>query len=67
VRHELALGDTFTQVLALSRRAGVVSVGVVAVDGSLIAGNASAATTSLAPAVCLVGVAVIMYAPRGAD
>ena len=44
-RHERALADTFTQVLALCGRAGLVSVGVVAVDGSLIAGNASAAAT----------------------
>jgi transposase len=45
VRHERALADTFTQVLALCGRAGLVSVGVVAVDGSLIAGNASAQAT----------------------
>jgi transposase len=45
VRHERALADTFTQVLALCGRAGLVSVGVVAVDGSLIAGNASAGAT----------------------
>jgi transposase len=45
VRHERALADTFTQVLALCGRAGLVSVGVVAVDGSLIAGNASPAAT----------------------
>jgi hypothetical protein len=40
-RHELALAATFTQVLALCARAGLVSVGVVALDGSLLAGNAS--------------------------
>jgi transposase len=45
VRHERALAETFTQVLALCGRAGLVSVGVVAVDGSLIAGNASAGAT----------------------
>ena len=40
-RHERALADTFVQVLALCARAGLVSVGVVALDGSLLAGNAS--------------------------
>jgi transposase len=40
-RHEQALAATFTQVLALCARAGLVSVGVVALDGSLLAGNAS--------------------------
>jgi transposase len=45
VRHEEALAETFTQVLALCARAGLVSVGMVALDGSLIAGNASAAAT----------------------
>jgi transposase len=41
VRHEQALAATFTQVLVLSARAGVVSVGMVALDGSPISGNAS--------------------------
>ena len=41
VRHEQALAATFTQVLVLCARAGLVSVGVVALDGSPIAGNAS--------------------------
>jgi transposase len=45
VRHERALADTFTQVLALCGRAGLVSVGLVGVDGSLVAGNASAGAT----------------------
>jgi transposase len=40
-RHEQALAATFVQVLALCARAGLVSVGVVALDGSLLAGNAS--------------------------
>jgi hypothetical protein len=40
-RHEQALAATFTHVLALCARAGLVSVGVVALDGSLLAGNAS--------------------------
>jgi transposase len=44
-RHELALAATFVQVLALCARAGLVSVGVLAVDGSLLAGNASPRAT----------------------
>ena len=44
-RHEQALAATFTQVLALCARAGLVSVGVVALDGSLLAGNASPEAT----------------------
>lgn len=44
-RHQDALAETFTQVLALCSRAGLVSVGLVAVDGTLIAGSASAAAT----------------------
>src|ERR671937_73849 len=41
VRHEQALAGVFTQVLSLCARAGLVSVGVVALDGTLISGNAS--------------------------
>jgi transposase len=44
-RHEQALAATFTQVLALCAQAGMVSVGVVALDGSLLAGNASPGAT----------------------
>jgi transposase len=44
-RHEQALAGTFVQVLALCAKAGLVSVGVVALDGSLLAGNASPAAT----------------------
>ena len=44
-RHEQALADTFEAVLALCAKAGLVSVGLVALDGSLIAGNASAGAT----------------------
>ena len=44
-RHEQALAATFTQVLALCARAGLVSVGLVALDGSLLAGNASPGAT----------------------
>jgi len=42
-RHEAALAAIFTEVLALCARAGLVSVGVVALDGTLVAGNASRA------------------------
>jgi transposase len=45
VRHEQALAQTFTSILAMCARAGLVSVGLVAVDGTLIAGNASQAAT----------------------
>src|SRR5262249_16559361 len=45
VRHEQALAATFTQVLVLCGRAGLVSGGVVALDGSPIAGNASPGAT----------------------
>jgi transposase len=44
-RHEQALADTFVQVLGLCAKAGLVSVGVVALDGSLLAGNASPQAT----------------------
>jgi transposase len=44
-RHEQALADTFAQVLALCARAGLVSVGVVALDGSLLSANASPGAT----------------------
>lgn len=44
-RHEQALADTFAQVLALCAQAGLVSVGLVALDGSLVAGNASPGAT----------------------
>jgi transposase len=40
-RHERALADCFTQVLGLCARAGLVRVGVVALDGTKIAANAS--------------------------
>jgi transposase len=41
VRHEAALGEVFTSVLSLCRTAGLVRVGVVAVDGTKIAANAA--------------------------
>jgi transposase len=40
-RHEDALAETFTQVLALCAQAGLVSVGLVALDGTLVHGNAA--------------------------
>jgi transposase len=44
-RHADALAALFTDVLMLCSRAGLVSVGVVALDGTLVAGNASATAT----------------------
>jgi transposase len=44
-RHETALAETFGQVLALCAAAGLVSVGLVALDGTLVAANASPAGT----------------------
>jgi transposase len=41
VRHEAALAELFTGVLGLCRRAGLVSVGVIAIDGTKVAANAS--------------------------
>jgi transposase len=41
VRHEQALSEMFTQILALCARAGLVSVGVVALDGTRICANAA--------------------------
>jgi len=40
-RHERALGGLFGEVLGLCDRAGLVEPGVVAIDGTRIAGNAS--------------------------
>src|SRR3954471_24980372 len=40
-RHERALGDLFAEVLKLCDRAGLVRPGVVSIDGTRIAGNAS--------------------------
>lgn len=50
-RHEGALADSFEQALALCAKAGLVSVGVVAPDGSLISGNASPAATRSYPQI----------------
>ena len=41
VRHEEALADLFGQVLGLCGRAGIVDVGVIAVDGTKLAAAAS--------------------------
>ena len=40
-RHEAALAELFTSVLSLCRRAGLVRVGVVAVDGTKVQANAA--------------------------
>jgi transposase len=40
-RHERALGELFGEVLGLCGRAGLVRAGVVSIDGTRIAGNAS--------------------------
>lgn len=40
-RHEIAIGELFGQVLALCARAGLVELGVVAIDGTKIAANAT--------------------------
>jgi transposase len=45
VRHEAALARLFTQILGLCARAGLVSVGVVALDGTAISANASREAT----------------------
>lgn len=41
VCHEQALSELFTQILALCARAGLVSVGLVALDGTRIGANAA--------------------------
>jgi len=40
-RHETALAELFGSVLSLCREAGLVSVGVIAVDGTKVKANAS--------------------------
>jgi transposase len=45
VRHEVALGELFGQVLGLCGEAGLVRPGVVAIDGTRLAGNASREST----------------------
>src|SRR3954452_23586527 len=41
VRHEAALAELFGEVLALCAEAGLVEVGVIAVDGTMVHANAS--------------------------
>ena len=41
VRHERAIADLFGEVLALCAEAGLVEVGVIAVDGTKVHANAS--------------------------
>src|ERR1019366_2323076 len=40
-RHETAIGELFVEVLALCQEAGLVSVGVIAIDGTKIRASAS--------------------------
>src|SRR5947209_4512919 len=40
-RHQDAIGEVFVQILALCAEAGLVKVGVIAIDGTKIAANAS--------------------------
>src|SRR4051794_41499728 len=40
-RHERALADLFGEVLTLCAEAGLVTVGVIAIDGTKVAANAS--------------------------
>jgi hypothetical protein len=46
-RHQDALARTFTHVLGLCARAGLVSVGIVALDGTAMAANASREATRI--------------------
>jgi transposase len=41
VRHEESLADLFTEVLALCKEAGLVKVGLIAIDGTKLHANAS--------------------------
>jgi transposase/uncharacterized short protein YbdD (DUF466 family) len=45
VRHEQALADLFSEVLRLCDEAGLVAPGVIAIDGTRLAGNASRETS----------------------
>jgi transposase len=51
VRHERALADLFTQVLALCAKSGMVRVGTVAVDGSKLAAAAGIGANRTYPAI----------------
>ena len=44
-RHEIALADLFGEVLALCAEAGLVEVGVIAIDGTKVHANASERAT----------------------
>jgi len=46
-RHETALGELFVDVLKLCREAGLVSVGVVAIDGTIMSVADSAANLAV--------------------
>jgi transposase len=41
VRHEAALASLFSEVLGLCREAGLVKVGLIAIDGTKVHANAS--------------------------
>src|ERR1700760_3393491 len=41
MRHEVEIGELFDDVLGLCREAGLVSVGVIAIDGTKVKANAS--------------------------
>jgi hypothetical protein len=41
VRHEAALADLFSEVLSLCKQAGLVKVGLIAIDGTKLHANAS--------------------------
>src|SRR5829696_3648814 len=45
VRHEEALADLFTEVLSLCKQAGLVKVGLIAIDGTKVHANASERAT----------------------
>ena len=57
VRHEQALAELFAQVLALCARAGLVRVGVVAVDGTKIESSPGKWCKSSAPSSSVNGLA----------
>jgi hypothetical protein len=45
-RHEAALAELFTSVLSLCKKAGLVKVGVIAIDGTKVSANASMGANS---------------------
>jgi transposase len=51
-RHERALAETFTQILRLCAQAGLISLGLVALDGTLVAANASPSATRSYASIC---------------